>query len=98
MCLCVYKCSITSFPGIFPHTAIDQLQQHQDWMKPARVTGSSRAHKCTFGPKTKTATRNKTSLTLFLLGEGIDRNGKIKCANCVANGVDDVGTDGDGNG
>lgn len=82
MCLCVYKCSITSFPGIFPNTAIDQLQQHPDWMIPAWVTGSMKAHECTFGPRTKSATRNKDSLALFLPGEGIDRNGKRMCEMC----------------
>lgn len=48
-------------------------------MIPARVTGSMRAHECTFGPRTKPATRNKDSSALFLPGEGIDRNGKRMC-------------------
>lgn len=91
MCLCVYKCSITSFPGIFPHTAIDQAQQHPDWMIPGWVTGSMRAHGCTFGPRTKTTMRNKDSLALFLPGQGIDRNGKMNVQDVSkANDVDDV--------
>lgn len=77
VCVCINAASHHS-QGYF-HTSIDQLQQHPDWMIPAGVAGSARVHGRTFGPRTKTAARNKDSMALFLIGKAIDPNGKRMC-------------------